>query len=114
MTEASSPTAGGKGIATATMKSKHLMRRSLRGDLTIDNPFGSKTAFESIKSPSNKPVDSTFSVTASQIPPREIRYDPERLTQRPAYRIRRHKFDRTINECHLEKNNDPQTMEDNF
>ena len=113
MTETHSPKVS-KSIAPATLRAKHLMRRSLRGDLTLDNTFGSKTAFESIKSPTNKSSENPFSVTASQIPPREIRYDPERLTQRPAYRIRRHKFDTTKNECHLEKNNDAQTMEDNF
>jgi hypothetical protein len=64
MTETSSPTAA-KTIAPATLKAKHLMRRSLRGDLTIDNPYGSKTAFETIKSPSNKPLDQTFTVTAN-------------------------------------------------
>ena len=114
MTETQSPKAG-KSIAPASLKAKHLMRRSLRGgDLTIDNPFGTKTAFESIKSPMNQSKELPFSVTATEIPAREIRYDPERLTQRPAYRIRRHKFDSTKNECHLEKNNDAQTMEDNF
>jgi hypothetical protein len=114
MTETQSPKAG-KSIAAATLKSKHLMRRSLRGgDLTMDNPYGSKTAFESAKSPLSQSKELPFSVTATEIPARDIRYDPERLTQRPAYRIRRHKFDSTKNECHLEKNNDPQTMEDNF
>jgi hypothetical protein len=116
MTEAS-PKAADKTLAPGSLKTKHLMRRSLRGDLTIDNPYGTKSAFESIKSPtmsSTMNKELPFSVTASEIPSRDIRYDLERLTQRPTYRIRRHKFDSTKNECHLEKNNDPQTMEDNF
>lgn len=64
MTETHSPKVS-KSIAPATLKAKHLMRRSLRGDLTLDNTFGSKTAFESIKSPTNKSSENPFSVTAS-------------------------------------------------
>ncbi len=78
MTEvATSPVS--KSLAPGTLKAKHLMRRSLRGESLFDTPFGSRTAFESVKSPMNKPGEAPFSVTASQIPPREIRYDPDRL-----------------------------------
>jgi len=69
-----------KSLAPGALASKarNMMRLSLRAN-DIDNPFGSKTAFESIKSPRNSTITSPFSVTASQIPPREIRYDPDRL-----------------------------------
>jgi hypothetical protein len=91
----------GKDLNLTTMDKS---RRNTSGFL-----FGTTHNFETVKSPLNAPPQS-FEMTATQIPPKEVRYDPERLTQRPGHKVRRYKFDSTKTECHLQKNNDPQTM----
>ena len=99
--------------AASATKTKNLMQSSLisRSVRTFqDNPYGTTAAFELIRSPT-KPKADPFTVTASQIPPKEFQsFDAERLTMRPSYRERRYKFDPTKAECHHQKNNDPQTM----
>ena len=72
-------------------------------------PFGAATNLEMVRSPKTEKKN-PFEVTSTEIPSRTIKFDAERLVQRPSYKIRRHKFDITKTECIDEKNNDPMTM----
>ena len=81
----------------------------LGGTQSTMAPFGQATISEMVRSPKTE-KKSPFEVTSSEIPQRSIKFDAERLVQRPAYRVRRHKFDITKTECIEEKNNDPMTM----